>query len=103
MLTPEQKEARKAGIGGSDVAAILGLSPWKSAHMLYLEKRGEWEEPEKDSEVIHFGNVLEDVVANEYARRKKCRRHCCFSCGRGLSAMRQDAAHVASSTDKTVF
>lgn len=69
MLTTEQLEARKAGIGGSDVASILGLSPWKSQYQLYLEKRGELEEEPLTSEVIHFGNVLEDVVADEYARR----------------------------------
>lgn len=69
MLTAEQLEQRKTGIGGSDVAAILGLSPWKSAFQLYMEKRGEFTEAPKESEVIHFGNVLEDVVADEYARR----------------------------------
>lgn len=69
MLTTEQLEARKKGIGGSDVASILGLSPWKSQYQLYLEKRGELEEEPLTSEVIHFGNVLEDVVADEYARR----------------------------------
>jgi putative phage-type endonuclease len=70
-LTPEQLEARKSGLGGSDVAAIMGMSPWKTAHTLYLEKRGEIEDEFLDSEVIHFGNVLEDVVAGEYARRNE--------------------------------
>ncbi len=69
MLTEEQRAARMKGIGGSDVAAILGLSPWKTSFQLYMEKRGEFVEEDKNSELIHFGNVLEDVVANEYARR----------------------------------
>jgi len=70
MLTAEQLEARKAGIGGSDVAVILGLSPWKSQTELYLEKRGEIEPADlSDNELVHFGNVLEGVVADEYARR----------------------------------
>ena len=70
MLTTEQLEARKAGIGGSDAAAIMGLSPWKTATEVYLEKRGEIA-PENidDKEVVIFGNLLEDVVAGEYARR----------------------------------
>jgi putative phage-type endonuclease len=34
-------EARRAGIGSSDVAPILGLSPWKSALSVYLDKIGE--------------------------------------------------------------
>ncbi|MDH3466209.1 MAG: YqaJ viral recombinase family protein [Gammaproteobacteria bacterium] len=70
MLTPEILEARKKGLGGSDIAVILGLSPWKTPTELYLEKRGELEpEDISDKEIIHFGHVLEDVVAQEYARR----------------------------------
>lgn len=70
MLTPEQLEARKSGIGGSDVAPIMGLSPWKDANAVYLEKRGEIDEDDiGDKEFVHFGNVLEQVVADEYTRR----------------------------------
>ena len=29
---------RKKGIGGSDVAAIIGVSPWKTALGVYLDK-----------------------------------------------------------------
>ena len=35
---------RKSYIGGSDVAAILGVSPWKSQFQLYQEKIGEFQE-----------------------------------------------------------
>ena len=70
MLTPEILEARKKGIGGSDQAVLLGLSPWKTPNDLYLEKRGEVEpEDLSDNQRIHFGEVLEDVVAQEYATR----------------------------------
>lgn len=70
MLTPEMIEARKKGIGGSDVAAILGLSKWQTSHGLYLEKRGEIpDDPQEESEVMHWGNVLEDVVAKEFERQ----------------------------------
>ena len=54
MLTTEQLEARKKGIGGSDVASILGLSPWKSQYQLYLEKRGELEEEPLTLSLIHI-------------------------------------------------
>jgi putative phage-type endonuclease len=74
MLTSEQLEARRKGIGGSDIACILGLSPWKTPTELFYEKRGEIDEPDlSDSQVIHFGNVLEGVVADEYARRNDCK------------------------------
>lgn len=32
---------RRAGIGGSDIAAILGLSKYKTAYDVWLDKRGE--------------------------------------------------------------
>ena len=38
--TPEWHEMRKNRIGASDTAAILGVSPWTSAHMLWEEKLG---------------------------------------------------------------
>lgn len=70
MLTPEVIEARKKGLGGSDIAVILGLSPWKSPTELYYEKRGEIEPADlSDNELVHFGHVLEGVVADEYSRR----------------------------------
>lgn len=63
-------EERRHGIGGSDAPVIAGLSPWKTPLKLYLEKRGEVEPDDlSDNEAVHFGNVLEDTVANEYARR----------------------------------
>lgn len=66
---------RKTGIGGSDSSAILGFSPWKSPFELYIDKTSDYVE-EIDNEAIHFGNVLEDVVADEFTRRtgKKVRR-----------------------------
>jgi len=61
---------RKKGIGGSDAAAAIGLNPYKSPLELYQEKRGEIEPPDlSDNEAVHFGNVLEDTIANEYFRR----------------------------------
>lgn len=71
-------EVRRGSIGGSDAAAVMGISPWKSAYTLWLEKTGQLEEEDKsDNEAIHFGNVLENVVAKEFCQRegkrvKKC-------------------------------
>ncbi|ARN31396.1 TPA: YqaJ viral recombinase family protein [Acinetobacter baumannii] len=61
-------ENRKKGIGGSDVAAILGFSPYKSPYQLWLDKTGRSEQSEQN-ESAHFGNLLEDVVAKEFSRR----------------------------------
>lgn len=61
-------ERRKSGIGGSDVAAVLGVSKWKTPYQLWLDKTSETVE-EKQSDLLHFGTVLEQVIADEYARR----------------------------------
>jgi putative phage-type endonuclease len=61
---------RRAGIGGSDIAAILGLSKYKTAYDVWLDKRGEAPaEDESDKPWLYWGSVLEDVVAKEYGQR----------------------------------
>lgn len=61
---------RMTGIGGSDVAAILGLSKWRTPYQVWEEKTGR-KKSDRDSEILHFGNVLEQVVADEFAARRK--------------------------------
>lgn len=62
-------EARRKGIGGSDVSAIAGLNKWKSPVGVYLEKVGQ--SPLKDTagEAAYWGNVMEDIVAQEFSIR----------------------------------
>lgn len=61
-LTIEQVRARK--VGGSDVATILGLNPYKSRVELYHEKRGTIEvEDFSENLPVEAGNVLEDGIA----------------------------------------
>ena len=68
-LTREQwLKLRQSGIGGSDISAILGENPYKTAYDLYHEKQNP--NPGDDiSEHAYWGTVLEDVVAKEYAKR----------------------------------
>ncbi|ARK56279.1 YqaJ viral recombinase family protein [Burkholderia pseudomallei] len=71
---------RKSGIGGSDVAAILGLSPYKTLFEVWLEKTNAALEPSATDELerVQFGRLMEDIIAREYARRegvKVRRRH----------------------------
>lgn len=61
-------EERRKGIGGSDAAAVAGLSPWKSPVEVWLEKTGQVE-PEEPGEAAYWGTVLEDVVAREFSLR----------------------------------
>lgn len=72
----EWLELRRKGIGGSDAAAVAGLSPWKSAAAVYLDKVGETK-PTEDSERMRIGRDLEDYVARRFAEAtgKKVRRN----------------------------
>ena len=60
---------RTKGIGGSDVSIIAGLNPFKSAHQLWLEKTGQIEPEQTDSEHAHFGTLLEPIVRREFTQR----------------------------------
>lgn len=66
-------KARTRGIGGSDVGAICGVSPFTSARQIYLNKTGQFQDSLKPNEAakdrMHFGHMLEPVVADEYALR----------------------------------
>lgn len=68
-LDAKQLEARLTGIGGSDAAAVCGISPWKTPLALYREKVGDAETSVAPTERMYWGNQLEDLIAEEYSRR----------------------------------
>lgn len=59
---------RQQGIGGSDIAAIIGISPWRTPRDIYLDKKG-MSEPTEETEAMYWGTTLEDIVAKEYCKR----------------------------------
>lgn len=69
----EWLNVRTKGIGGSDIGAICGVSPFTSARQVYFNKTGQYEEALKPGaaqmERMHFGHLLEPIVADEFARR----------------------------------
>lgn len=60
--------ARKTGIGGSDVAAILGLSKWRTPYSVWQDKTGQGVEVE-DNAPMKWGRALEPVIRQEYAEQ----------------------------------
>lgn len=69
MEMVEDTVDRSTGIGGSDVAAVLGIHPWRSPVDLYLEKTGRAGSSDEESEPAYWGKRLEDVVAVEWVSR----------------------------------
>ncbi len=59
-------EERRKGIGGSDVAAILGLNPWKTAYQVYQEKRKEVEDWEGNA-ATDWGKRIEPAIRQWYS------------------------------------
>lgn len=59
---------RKAGIGASDIAGILGLSPWSSPYSVWANKVGIT--PDADmTEAMEMGLALEPAIATLFHQR----------------------------------
>jgi len=56
--------ARKTGIGGSDAAALLGVSKWKTPLDVYLSKITD--DVQEETPAMHWGHCLEPIVRDEY-------------------------------------
>lgn len=65
----EWRKNRRKGIGGSDIAAVMGLNRYKGAVDIFHDKTEPEQRADEPNDAIHFGVILEDVVAREFARR----------------------------------
>lgn len=63
---------RRRGIGGSDVASIFGVSPFRTARELYYDKLNivSVEEDEGNWVAMEMGNLLEPLVAKIFGKRQ---------------------------------
>jgi putative phage-type endonuclease len=57
---------RASFLGGSDIGAVLGVSKYRSAMDVWLEKTG-MQEDRNDSFALRFGSFAESFIAGEYA------------------------------------
>ena len=75
MPREEWLELRRTGIGGSDAAAIVGLSSWATPYTVYMDKLGLLPEKE-ETEAMRQGRDLEEYVARRFMEHtgKKVRR-----------------------------
>jgi len=65
-FSPEQLEARRKGIGASEAAAVLGLSKWRGAMEIYLDKIGVPNDVE-ESEPMYWGTKKEPIIRERFA------------------------------------
>lgn len=59
---------RMKGIGGSDVAPIMGLSKWSTPYDVWQSKLG-LSEPTPDNDAMLWGRLLEPVIRQLYAEQ----------------------------------
>jgi putative phage-type endonuclease len=64
--TPDWHKSR-AGIGGSDVSAVMDMNPWKSAYTLYCEKTGLIDSNIEPSMPMKMGTAFEPVIRQLFA------------------------------------
>jgi putative phage-type endonuclease len=65
---PFAERTRPLGIGGTDIGAILGLSPYKTPLELWSELVSGEESPSRDMIHLRFGQHAESFIASEYER-----------------------------------
>ena len=70
LSSEEWLSYRRRGIGGSDAAAILGISPWRTARDLYYDKLNVVKADMDENWVaLEMGHLLEDLVARIFAKK----------------------------------
>lgn len=70
MSRAEWLSVRGQGIGSSDAASAVGISPYKSPLGLWLEKTERQPAPDiSANDAVFWGTTLEHIIANVYAQR----------------------------------
>ena len=71
LTREEWLDWRRRGIGGSDVSAIIGISPFRTTRDIYYDKLGiaVVEENEGNWVAMEMGHLLEDLVAKIFERK----------------------------------
>lgn len=82
LSRPDWLEYRRKGLGGSDAAAVLNISPFRTARDLYYDKLGIVTADDQANWVaLEVGNLLEPLVARIFAEKtglKIYQRKCMF-------------------------
>lgn len=69
QITQDVKIDRQNYIGGSDIAAVMGKSRYKTPYRLWCEKTGRIENRVTNLEAVELGTELEEFVAQTFSKR----------------------------------
>lgn len=69
--SPQWLEARASGITGTDLGAITGVNPWKSADDLLREKLNPNAEPMQPTLPMQFGSAFEDGILKVWKHQNR--------------------------------
>ena len=71
-LSPQQIEARRTGMTATDIAAVVGVHPHRTAVDVFLDKTGVTE-PSEGNDRTKWGELLEPVIRADFAERHGAR------------------------------
>jgi putative phage-type endonuclease len=66
-LSEDWHQLRRNAISASEIAAVLGISPWATPFSLFYAKRDDWRTPV--TEKMRMGHLLEPIVADLLCER----------------------------------
>lgn len=69
MSRDEWFEIRKKSIGGSEIAAVIGMNRWKTPFAVWAEKTGRVDSSVQQSESMYWGTVMEAILREEFSKR----------------------------------
>jgi putative phage-type endonuclease len=87
--------ARRQGITASEIAVVMGLSPYDSPFALYHRKRGDLPEI-GDTEILERGRVLEPYIVKKVRQRPEFEPYDIMGDGRQLYAHRDRPWQLAT-------
>jgi putative phage-type endonuclease len=76
MKSEDFRESRRKGLGGTDIAAIMGINPHKTAYEVYLEKVEGYGKDLSDNKAVRRGNIFEAPTAELYELETGKKTYC---------------------------
>jgi putative phage-type endonuclease len=100
-LTAEQHQARSAGIGSSEIAAVVGVSPFQTVHDVWMRKRGLT--VFDGNLATRMGSMIEDAIIHEYEHMMRANGEPHETANFRTTFQHPDEPWIVASPDRLVF